>query len=38
MPELSELGVPGYHQLDAPGEPGVRLAFERMDNERYLQT
>jgi hypothetical protein len=64
MPGLSELAVPGYHELDArgsrrawraarplaawtlhfgdarawPGEPGVRQAFERIDNERELQT
>jgi hypothetical protein len=64
MPGLSELAVPGYHELDArgsrrawraarplaawtlhfgdghawPGEPGVRQVFERIDNERELQT
>jgi hypothetical protein len=64
MPGLSELAVPGYHELDArggrhawraarplaawplhfgdghawPGEPGARQAFERIDNERDLQT
>lgn len=64
MPALSELAVPGYHELDAldgrrawraarpmavwalhfcnahagSGEPGVRQAYERIDEERDLQT